>query len=106
MGKKDEEKRTAMADSKEAIAHVRPNKDGAWADPQTLRDHLEGTAERAEKFAAAFGSGSWGRALGLAHDTGKGRDEWQRYIRTNSAHDKEIYYAVYSTRKSKPKSSS
>lgn len=94
MGKKDEEKRTAMADSKEAIAHVRQNEDGAWADPQTLRDHLEGTAERAEKFAAAFGSGSWGRALGLAHDTGKGRDEWQRYIRTGSGYDEEAGLAT------------
>ena len=73
------------------IAHVKRNADGSWADPQTLDDHLRGTAKLAERFAASFGSGAWGRALGMCHDTGKARDEWQRYIKTKSGYDEEAW---------------
>jgi CRISPR-associated endonuclease/helicase Cas3 len=81
--------KSKMAEKLEAIAHVKKNEDGTWAQPQSLEDHLQGTAERAERFASAFGSGSWGKAEGIGHDTGKARDEWQCYIRTKSGYDEE-----------------
>ena len=37
---------------------------------QTLLEHLEGTAELAEQFGAAFGSGDFARMTALAHDRG------------------------------------
>lgn len=75
--------------SGEPIAHVKKNDDESWAAPQPLNEHLSGTAELAEYFAARFWSGQWGRAAGLCHDTGKARLEWQRYIRTSSGYDEE-----------------
>ena len=66
------------------IAHVRKNENGTWAEPQSLMEHLEGTAQRAQRNAAKFDSGEWGRALGLNHDTGKGRLVWQDYLKDKS----------------------
>lgn len=74
-------------DEKIPIAHVRQLKDGTWAPPQTLDQHLEGTANKAKEFADVFGSGEWAYALGYAHDTGKSRKEWQRYLKLNSGYD-------------------
>lgn len=73
------------------IAHVRKNEDGSWADPHSLLLHLHGTAEKAEAFASVFHSGDWGRALGLAHDAGKGRKEWQNYLKRTSSYDIEAH---------------
>jgi CRISPR-associated endonuclease/helicase Cas3 len=75
----------------QAIAHVRKNEDGNWAEPQWLRDHLLGTAEMAARFAAAFDSDSWGYAEGIGHDTGKGTEVWQRYLCTKSGYDEEAH---------------
>lgn len=47
-----------------------------WHD---LRDHLEGTAARAEQFASSFAPG-WGRLAGLWHDAGKYQAAFQRHI--------------------------
>jgi CRISPR-associated endonuclease/helicase Cas3 len=60
----------------EFIAHVA--EDGRV---HGLEEHLLGTAELAEGFAAEFGSGDWGRLAGLWHDLGKYSEEFQRYIR-------------------------
>lgn len=38
---------------------------------QTLEDHLSGVSQMASSFADRFGMGSWGRALGVLHDSGK-----------------------------------
>ena len=62
------------------IAHVRKKDDGSWDIPHSLEEHLKGTAFLAEKFASKFGSGTWGRAVGFAHDAGKGRKVWQQYL--------------------------
>lgn len=48
---------------------------------QSNEAHQAGVARRAEAFAAVFGMGAWGRALGLLHDKGKERDTFQAYIR-------------------------
>ncbi len=48
---------------------------------QELLPHLEGVAELAECFCAAFGAAPWGRLTGLWHDLGKFRQAFQEYIR-------------------------
>nr|WP_202945743.1 CRISPR-associated helicase Cas3' [Acetonema longum] len=75
----------------EFIAHVRKNDDGTWASPHLLSQHLDGTAGLAETFAAKFHSGKWGKIAGLAHDAGKGRPEWQKYIGAKSGYDEEAH---------------
>jgi CRISPR-associated endonuclease/helicase Cas3 len=77
--------------NKEFIAHVRKNNDGTWASPHLLSEHLDGTAKLAETFAAKFHSGEWGKAVGLAHDAGKGRLVWQNYLRHKSGFDEEAH---------------
>ncbi|MHB8764000.1 MAG: CRISPR-associated endonuclease Cas3'' [Deferrisomatales bacterium] len=45
-----------------------------------LADHLAGTAERAARFAAAFGCAAWGYLAGLWHDLGKYSPAFQRRL--------------------------
>ena len=77
--------------NKEYIAHVRKNDDGAWEKPHLLSTHLNNTSKLAEAFADKYKSGEWGKVLGLAHDTGKGRLVWQNYIRRKSGFDEEAH---------------
>jgi len=70
----------------EFIAHVRKNDDGTWAKPHFLVEHLADTAYLAETFAAKFDSAVWGRVAGLAHDAGKGRAIWQKYLSLKSGY--------------------
>lgn len=50
---------------------------------QSVKEHLQGTAKLAEKFAAKFGSEDWGYYCGLLHDIGKYSSEFQRKIQEN-----------------------
>lgn len=59
----------------EFYAHSTDNPDKS--DWQLLEDHLEGVACLAEKFAAVFGAGDWGRLSGLLHDAGKATSAFQ-----------------------------
>lgn len=77
--------------SDEFIPHVRKNDDGTWASPQSLLEHLENTARLAENFSAKFHSEEWGKAVGLAHDAGKGRLVWQKYLQLKSGYDEEAH---------------
>lgn len=58
------------------LAHI--TEDGRC---QTVEAHLSGTAERAGRFAAAFGEEQRGRLLGEAHDIGKRTKEFQKRLR-------------------------
>ena len=71
------------------IAHVRLLQDGQWDEPHLLEEHLCEVAELAAGFAAEFGSGEWGRALGMAHDAGKATAEWQEYLLRKSGYGEE-----------------
>lgn len=77
--------------SEKLIAHIRKNDDGTWASPHRLSEHLENTARLAEIYADKFNSGEWGKAAGLAHDAGKGRDVWQKYLKIKSEYDVEAH---------------
>lgn len=61
-----------------AYAHTRDGQPPeTW---QPLRDHLEAVAGLASGFSAAFDAGEWGRLLGLWHDLGKYRAQFQEYL--------------------------
>ena len=72
------------ASDMQAIAHVKRNLDGTWAEPHALQDHLKNTAILAGRFAASFNSTEWAKSCGLLHDAGKAKDEWQLYLRRKS----------------------
>lgn len=76
---------------KNAIAHVRQNLDGSWSAPQSLHDHIRGTASRASAFARPFASDHWAEALGLFHDVGKANAAWQAYLGSKSGYDETVH---------------
>jgi len=54
---------------------------------QTNENHAEGVAELASAFSREFGLPNWGKILGLLHDRGKEKTDFQRFIRINSGLD-------------------
>lgn len=50
---------------------------------QTVKEHLEGTAARAGRFAEAFGCREWGYGIGLLHDIGKYTIAFQKRLLEN-----------------------
>lgn len=63
----------------EVISHIRKNDDGTFA-VQSNENHSRGVALRAKKFAEEFGMGDIGYVMGLLHDKGKEKYEFQEYI--------------------------
>lgn len=53
----------------------------AYGNVQTIKEHLLGTARRAEKFASEFDCGEAGYLCGLLHDIGKYSEAFQCRIR-------------------------
>ena len=49
----------------EYLAHIDGDRE------QSVKEHLQGTAELAEKFAAKFRKADWGYCCGMLHDIGK-----------------------------------
>ena len=71
----------------DVISHLRQSADGSW-QIQTNKEHSDGVAALASKFCSLFGMEEWGRVLGLLHDRGKERPEFQSYIREVSGFGK------------------
>lgn len=61
------------------ISHIRKDADGNITY-QSNEDHSRGVAELAKQFAEEFGMGDFGYVMGLLHDKGKEKDEFQEYI--------------------------
>lgn len=74
-------------EDEQAIAHVKRNPDGTWAEPHDLEAHLKAVADLAASFAEGFGNSDWARLAGLWHDLGKYKPEFQKYIRRASGYD-------------------
>ncbi len=68
------------------LAHISQNAAGDWRI-QSLDDHANGVADLAAKFAAQFGMSAWGSELGLLHDQGKRRSNFQSYLKRASGFD-------------------
>lgn len=73
---------------KDYLAHV--SRDGSRE--QSVREHLEGTARLAERFAQSFGKGDWGYCCGLLHDIGKYSFAFQERIRGRN--DRKVDHAT------------
>ena len=62
------------------ISHIRKNQYGEIISYQSNEEHCIGVAELAKQFASEFGMGNWGYVLGVLHDKGKEKKEFQEYI--------------------------
>lgn len=86
------QKITPMLTPPKYISHVRKDTDGNIVAYQSNEEHSRGVAELAARFASEFGMGDFGRLMGLLHDKGKEKDEFQNYIRfQNELTDKKTY---------------
>lgn len=70
------------------IAHI-----NASGEVQTIKEHLQGTAERAELFADEFNCGKVGNFCGLLHDIGKYSHSFQERIR-DPEHVKKVDHST------------
>ena len=62
-------------------------------EKQSVKEHLSGTAERAEQFAESFGCGGAGYLCGLMHDIGKYSGDFQRRIQ-DPEHVKKVDHST------------
>lgn len=67
-------------DSSVIVSHLRQDDRGEYVH-QSNDEHCRHVAEIAKTFAASFGMGEWGYVLGLLHDKGKEKHQFQEYIR-------------------------
>lgn len=61
----------------EYLAHIDGDRE------QSVKEHLQGTAELVGSFAAKFGKADWGHCCGMLHDIGKYSAEFQKKIKEN-----------------------
>lgn len=73
------------------IAHVKRGKDGNWAPPHPLEQHLLAVGELAAEFATSFSGANWAHLAGLWHDLGKYRSRFQNYIRQASGYEPDAH---------------
>ena len=74
-------------------AHSNGPDQATW---QPLSDHSENTARLASSFALPFGSAASARLLGLCHDAGKSRKDFQSYLRhSNGIEDEDPDYGPH-----------
>lgn len=74
------------------ISHIRPH-DGPLRkeDIQTNEEHSLGVANLAKEFASEFGMGEWGYVIGMLHDKGKEKLDFQNYIRKVNGIEADSY---------------
>ena len=60
---------------------------------QSIKEHLLGTAEKAEQFAEEFGCGEAGYLCGLMHNIGKYSEAFQRRI-NDPEHEKKVDHST------------
>jgi CRISPR-associated endonuclease/helicase Cas3 len=78
-----------MTEKPKYISHLKQAENGSWLF-QSNEEHSEGVAKLAETFAKDFGMDSWGRTLGLLHDKGKEKNDFQNYIMKASGYDENV----------------
>ena len=71
------------------IAHIKADSSGNFIT-QSLEQHSRNVAELAAEFASEFGFGPWAEAMGLLHDLGKARTNFQSYVKYTSGFDTSI----------------
>lgn len=57
---------------------------------QSNEEHNQGVAKLAEQFAGEFNCADWGKVIGLLHDKGKEKNDFQHYIRKTSGYDLNV----------------
>ena len=62
------------------ISHIKERETKEGYVFQSNDEHCMDVAKLAEQFASEFGMGNWGYILGLLHDKGKEKKEFQEYI--------------------------
>lgn len=73
------------------ISHIRKDNDGKL-EYQSNEEHSLGVAELARQFASEFGMGDFGYVMGMLHDKGKEKAEFQNYIHyKNGLTDRKDY---------------
>lgn len=63
------------------ISHIKKSLSGEIESLQSNEEHSLEVAKLAKQFASNFGMGEWGYVLGLLHDKGKEKRQFQEYIR-------------------------
>lgn len=62
------------------ISHIRKDDNDNIVAYQSNEDHSRSVAEMAKQFASEFGMGEFGYVMGMLHDKGKEKEEFQEYI--------------------------
>lgn len=74
------------------ISHIRKSADGNIIALQSNEKHCIGVAELAKQFASEIAMGEFGWIMGMLHDKGKEKKEFQNYIRyANGLAEKKNY---------------
>ncbi len=71
------------------ISHLYQKENGSWVI-QTNKEHCEGVAKMAASFASEFGMEHLGHVLGLMHDRGKEKTDFQKHIKRESGYDANV----------------
>lgn len=80
-----------MVSSSMIISHIRHEDDGG-VTIQTNDEHSYGVANLSKRFAEEIGMGDFGYVMGMLHDKGKEKAEFQNYIRyENGLDEKKLY---------------
>ncbi len=74
----------------EFLAHVKKEENGEWK-LHLLEEHLREVAKLSGQFSSKFGAESFGYLIGLWHDLGKYKQDFQERIKLKSGYDEEAH---------------